>query len=148
MSLKLYFNTDEAIKQFNIESDVETLFSRTKLHGSDIEKELISVIENGKYESQNSFIDRFGYKLPISFLSTGCKAALCIVNNPDKPISLIECGHNAIDSILAKCTNGAVIDTPHYSAVYSGDNTIDVEMDGRKFNSIKTLNNYIANERI
>lgn len=148
MSLKLFFSTDDIVKRLHVEEDVETLFTRIAINGSSVERDLIASIDKGKYNSPTSFIDRFGYKLPIEFLSTGCKAALCVVNNPDKPISLKECGHNAIDCILEKCTEGIVVDSPHYSAVYRGDKQIHVEMDNKEFNSIEALNNYIEDERL
>lgn len=84
-------------------TDIEALFKQIRIKGTPEEKEAIYKIEHGKYNDSNSFIDRFGYKLYLSELSTGCKAALCVINNPDLQINLIECGINDIDVILTTC---------------------------------------------
>lgn len=85
--------------------NVEKLFSYTKLVPDDTVKRFIKEIEKGKYLSSTSFIDRFGYKLPISSMSTGCKAAIAIYLNPGVVVSGYELGYNSLSSILKHCDN-------------------------------------------
>lgn len=138
------------IETFNKEvvSDVEKEFSKIKLKGTEIDKELIEKIEQGKYENSTSFIDRFGYKLHYDDMSTGCKAALCVANSPEKIIDIIECGNNARDIIIALCKTGNILleDNGQTISTQYGDR-IDVKLDGYRFTSIDRLNKYIADER-
>lgn len=129
--------------------DIEALFSQIRLKGTFEEKTVISKIEQGKYNDETSFIDRYGYKLHLSELSTGCKAALCVLNKPNLQISLIECGINAIDVILTICKNGSVIMRERGITIkdYSEDGKIEVELDGYLFTTVERLNYYLFDER-
>lgn len=69
-------------------TDIESLFKQIRVSGTPAEKEVIEKIEQGKFNDSQSFIDRFGFKLYMSELSTGCKAALCVLNLPDKQLVL------------------------------------------------------------
>lgn len=130
-------------------TDIEALFKQIRIQGTEEEKAVISKIEQGKYNDDISFIDRFGYKLYLSELSTGCKAALCVINKPNMQINLIECGINALDVILSICKNGSVIMRERGVTIkdYSEDGRIEVELDGYLFTTIKRLNYYLFNER-
>lgn len=130
--------------------DVEMAFLEIKLKGTELEKKVIESIENGKWNDDKSYIDRFGFKLYNSEMSTGCKAALVVINNPNEIISLNECGFNARDIIVSNCNNGKVyVENAEYVTFddisYSGQ--IDVKIDGYAINSISRLNYYINNER-
>ena len=130
-------------------TDIEALFKQIRIKGTDEEKAVISKIEQGKYNDESSFIDRFGYKLYLSELSTGCKAALCVINKPDMQINLIECGINAIDVILSICKKGSVIMRERGVTIkdYSEDGQIEVELDGYLFTTVERLNYYLFDER-
>lgn len=130
-------------------TDIEALFKQIRIKGTEEEKAVISKIEQGKYNDDNSFIDRFGYKLYLSELSTGCKAALCVINKPDMQINLIECGINALDVILSTCKNGSIIMRERGVTIkdYSEDGRIEVELDGYLFTTVERLNYYLFNER-
>lgn len=130
-------------------TDIEALFKQIIVTGTAAEKEVISKIEQGRYNDENSFIDRFGYKLYMSELSTGCKAALCILNKPEMMINLAECGINALDVILTVCKNGNVIMRDRDVTIrdYSNDGEISILLDGHEFSTVKRLNYYIFNER-
>lgn len=130
-------------------TDVEALFKKIRIKGTPEEMEVISKIEHGKYNDDSSFIDRFGYKLYLSELSTGCKAALCVLNKSDLQINLIECGINALDVILTTCKNGSVIMRERGITIkdYSENGKIEVELDGYLFTTVERLNYYLFNER-
>lgn len=130
-------------------TDIEALFKQIRIKGTEEEKAVIAKIEQGKYNDDNSFIDRFGYKLYLSELSTGCKAALCVINKPNMQINLIECGINALDVILSTCKNGSIIMRERGVTIkdYSEDGRIEVELDGYLFTTVERLNYYLFNER-
>lgn len=130
-------------------TDIEALFRQIRIKGTAAESAIFSKIEHGKYNDENSFIDRFGYRLHLSELSTGCKAALCVLNNPDLQINLMECGINAIDVILTTCKYGSVIMRERGITIkdYSETGIIDVELDNYQFTTVERLNYYIFNER-
>lgn len=132
----------------NLITNVEEQFAKVKLTGTKIEKELISKIERGTYNDESSFIDRFGYKLYNTEMSTGCKAALCVVNCPNLIIDLIECGLNARDIIIGLCKDGNILIKENGVTIVDYFNTpIDVKIDNYKITSIDRLNKYIFSER-
>lgn len=108
----------------------------------------ISSIEKGEYYDKNFYIDRFGCKLSMDDMSTGCKAAICVHLNPEKNISLAECGVNARDFIIKNLSEGSI-------AIYDDDilvsdinkTPIDVAMDNYRFKNIDRLNFYLTDER-
>lgn len=145
--LKIYLDICDVPKDVSIINDVEKEFAKTKIKGYDIERNLIKYIEKGTFLDEYSFIDRFGYKLRITELSTGCKAALCVQHCPDSVVDLIECGLNARDVIVSICKNGSVL--LHGIDVTIADyvtSNIDVQCNGYIFNTIDRLNYYIKNE--
>lgn len=146
--LKLYFDeAPEDVKGVVID-DVEMCFSKITLKYNEEEKTIVKLIDNGELIDNNSFIDRFGYKLYVSELSTGCKAALCLLNCPDKIINLKECGLNARDIIISLCTLGAaVIDTN--TIMCATDIThkeFRVQVDDYLFTKIERFNEYLTDE--
>lgn len=138
----------DTVDSNNIVRNVEEQFAKIKLTGSEIEKKLIAEIEQGTYNDEYSFIDRFGYKLYNTELSTGCKAALCVVNCPNLVIDLIECGLNARDIIIGLCKDGNVLIQENGVTIvdYFGQ-PIDVKIDSYRITSVDRLNKYIFSER-
>lgn len=132
----------------NVIRNVEEQFAKIRLTGSKIERDLISKIEKATYNDEYSYIDRFGFKLYNTELSTGCKAALCVVNCPELVIDLIECGLNARDIIIGLCKEGKVlIQENGVSITKYFDEPIDVEIDNYRITSVDRLNKYIFSER-
>lgn len=145
--LKLYLG--EKYKPDIMETDIEYLFLRTALSYNDAEDALVNEIERGRldFAYKGVFLDRFDIKLPLISMSTGCKAALCVLNNSDKIISLLECGKNAIDAIVTQVKNGAVWIPDLYNEFWSDNDDIDVGLDNYRFTSLDRLNYYLDNER-
>ena len=133
-----------------VEHDVEKLFSQTKLTDTPLNRKLIQVIEQGTYNDPYSFIDRFGFKLYTEDMSTGCKAALCVANNPDKVVDLVECGYNARDAIIHFCNTGNILYHESSLTIESMEEhyVIDVALNGYHFTSVDRLNKYIQDEMI
>lgn len=146
MSLNIRIKEDDENKKAS--QNIEDLFSSINLTGSAEEKRVIELIEKGKYNDSVSFIDRFGVKLPITELSTGCKTALCIINNPNIEIDTQECGINAVDVIVSVIRKGNILiqDRDITFVDYDNDNC-DVQLDEYKFTSIDRLNYYLSDER-
>lgn len=127
-----------------IVTDIEKEFAMLKLRGTELEKLLVQKIEKGRFHDKISFIDRFGYKLYNENLSTGCKAALCVVNKPDKVIDLIECGNNARDIIIALCREGNILMHDNGITISSKyRNRIEVGIEDKKFTDVNSLNQYL-----
>lgn len=128
--------------------DIEKEFHLITLLGTDTEREIIAEIEQGKYLDNLSFLDRFGYKLRREYLSTGCKVALTVLHNPDKIINTVECGMNALGTIITYCKDGNIlIYTDEQKIPYIHDTlakNISVQLDGIHFTDFDKLNSYIA----
>ena len=143
MSLKIYMQKDVP-SNTEVIKDVELGFLKFRLLESEQNKRAISDIEGGIYLDEESFIDRFGYKLYKRFLSTGCKAALCVINLQDNFINTIECGVNALSFIVDNCTDGTIIISNEPLSLPDNNVIIDVEFGGKKFSSVKELNDYLT----
>ena len=100
---------DNKISDFAVITDVEAAFGDVVLKDDETTKNLLYNIDKAKYLNEFYFIDRFGAKVSVLNLSTGCKAALCVHYLEVKIIDLKECGFNARDAILAFCKKGNII---------------------------------------
>lgn len=74
---------------FNVESsfDIDGV-----LKPSEFTDKVLGFVEEGRYLDSDSFIDRFGYKLNISELSTTSKILFLAKEYPNKCINAIELG--------------------------------------------------------
>lgn len=131
----------------NCIKDVEKQFEKIVITGTEAERQAIELVENGKYLDSYSYIDRFGYKLPITELSTGCKTILCVLNTPNQWIDTIESGINAVSVLISICKEGKIIVNDFQTEFITADlNTdIDVELNGLIFHDYDELNDYIVN---
>lgn len=148
--LHIYFRESFEPNGREVITDVERAFRALDLAGTDLDVRLVSEIEDGHYLDSSAFIDRFGYKLPIEDLSTGCKCALVVANSPDIFVDTVECGNNARDAIIRNVTQGKIIMSYNgLSIFYPGDDdyTIDVCVeDEYRFTSLDRLNFYFNSE--
>lgn len=146
--LTIYLEKDAVDKKKELIIDVEQGFKSIKLKGTDLDKKIINEIDQAKWNDSHSFIDRFDYKLYMSELSTGCKAALLVSNKPEAVINIRECGLNARDTIVSLCKNGNVLAVDNgITFVDLSDGEIHVKLDQYEFTTIDRLNEYIQNER-
>ena len=141
--LNVYIRGEEP-QGLEIEHDVEKVFAMTKLKGTPEEKLAIHLIDKGQWYDENRFIDRLGVGLYLTELSTGCKAVLSVLNNPDKVIDLKECGLNARDTVLSVCKNGNVLidDTSVTFVDHSTDGRVDIGFNGKEFMTMEEFNDY------
>lgn len=133
-----------------IERNVEELFARIILQGTAKEREALKLIEKAEYIDSESIIDRFGYKLRIDNISTGCKAILCVLNMPETWIDTAECGMNALSVLVSLCEEGHVImyDTGVTFTTLGLNTCINVEIEGKVFHDTMSLNDYIQDGRL
>ena len=147
--LTIYFKDSPDLQGRKIIHNVDELFSKTNLIGNKEEKLILNEIEQGKYLSNTHYIDRFGVKLPRDCLSQGCKTALTVLKHPDKIINTIECGRNAIGSIITHCKNGRIIlNSDENKIPYKNSDLkyqISVIIEDIQFTDFDKLNDYIVN---
>lgn len=127
--------------------DIELAFNRVKLSGTEEEINLLRIIEQAEYNDATSFIDRFGYKLWTTELSSGCKAALCVSYYTNKIVDLIECSLNARDAIINFCSDGTIIIEDNSITIRKLVDNVNVDIDGYKFSDIDEINYYINSVR-
>lgn len=134
-------------KNLELIRDVEAKFKELELIGTDLDKYLIEKIDKGMYLDKNFFIDRFGAKLYIDYLSTGCKAALCVANYPNSIIDTRECGTNALDYIVNNCTDGNILTSEPFLVFRDLGKEVNLSLDSNHFNHVKDLTSYVLNDR-
>jgi hypothetical protein len=138
---------DKAKPSMDIDMEFKEIVG--SISGSDTNKRLIQKIDKGTYIDEDSFMDRFGYKLRMSDLSTGCKAAL-LVANTSIMVDLQECGENAKSIIFNNCKSGNVmlwIDWPEIvTRQGKPEDEADIQCDGYRFRTISRYNYYMRNE--
>lgn len=153
--LNIYIiDEDEIIEDLQlplpIEHDVETLFTQTKFKNIEISNKILSFFEGegSRVNDEFSWIDVDGFKRRPDNLSTSCKAALCVANNPDKLVDLIEVNWDGRDAIINFCTSGNIlyyengITIQHLNPI----DKIDVKLDNYRFTTVTRLNTYIQDE--
>lgn len=138
----------DSIKDKEIITDVEDEFNTIALQDTPLTRKLLKEIEQGQYDTEFTFIDRFGVRLYTSELSSGCKTALLTEYRPDCIIDTRSCGFNARDAIISNCTTGSVIVYNTDMTFYPGDgiDSCDVCLDGYRFRTVERLNRYIQDE--
>lgn len=101
---------------------------------------LIFRIDKSKYLGEGKIETRFGEIIGINYLSTGCKTAINVYNNPDTVINCIEAGTNALEEII-KMKNGKVLMeiAPAFNVNY--DINVDMIYSGKKvhYKNIESL---------
>lgn len=144
--LNIYVYGEEP-QDLEIERDIERIFAMTKLKGTEKERLAIQLIDKGQWKDADTFIDRFGVRLYTSELSTGCKAILSVLNNPDIGMDLKECGLNARDAVLSLCDAGNVLinDTSVTFNDYSQDGKVSIGYREKEFTTMDSFNEYFFN---
>lgn len=128
----------------NVENDSERLFSTFRIKGTDTDKALLKEIDQAEYLDSEHVLDRFGCKIHINDISTGCKCALNVANNSNIWINTLECGCNARDAIIRHCNDGnIVLNNLGVPIDESGFGSINVNIDGKHMTNISDLNDYL-----
>lgn len=89
--------------------DIDASFSKLEIPDIEAVDNIIKAVDQGEIIDSITFKDRFGVTLYLSELSSGCKAAICVVLQPEKIVDLQECGLNARDAIFNYCEDGRIL---------------------------------------
>ena len=130
--------------------DINRYFRLVELSESTLAKTFIQEIDGGEYIDGSRFKDRFGVILDTEELSTGCKAAIVLANNPNKQVSLLECGTSAILSIIKHINDGSAIiydRVSKFDVVDPSKIKIDISLDNYRFTILDRLNYYLTDEQ-
>lgn len=143
--LHVYLDSKEIPSGEKIIEDVEKQFRTCVLQTSQEEQKLVKVIDKGRLNSRATYVDRFGTRLPVSELSTGCKAALCVLHSGGSVVDLRECGCNAIESVLRFCKLGNVLVPFDTMGFLVSENNAPVEIfcNGYYFTNYSSFNFYV-----
>lgn len=130
--------------------DINAEFDRLGLTGSAVENSFLYNLERGSFIDGEPFayIDRFGFKLRTDEMSTGCKAAICVLRRSDKLINLSECGFNAVGMILSWCKTGNIY-IPEFNIPfpdYTGNEAVEIQFNNYLFSSLSRFNHYLDSE--
>jgi len=89
--------------------DIDAAFSKLGITVTESVKNIVKAVDSGTLINGSTFEDRFGVRLYLSELSTGCKAAICVLMMPDCIVDLQECGLNARDAVFNHCEDGKIL---------------------------------------
>ena len=143
MSLNIYVdNVKDAIP---VAHNVEEIFDTLDITDTIETRQLIEFIEQGEYISPYRFRSRFGEALNYDDMSTGCKAALCVLYRPDLVIDTLECGHNAKEAIIKYLKSGAIL-VRFPCLLELVDEEIDVHCNDYHITDGGKLGNYLLKE--
>lgn len=146
--LHIFFADPETLP---VVSDVEMAFSMLsgqRVSLDDKDQKLVDLIERAELLDDHSFRDRFGFTLPVSALSTGCKAAIVVNHMPDQLIDLREAGKQSRSAIVAVCEEGNVLMDPD-TGIEDCTNCcgIQVSVEGETFTDMSDLLYYFEDVR-
>lgn len=134
MSLNIYSRREDVPKGMKIVDCNDGYFLKTLVTDSDFSRNVISVIDGGRYKDTDKFYSRDGEDVVnLSNLSTGSKTLLNVYYNPDKCFNIIECGNNA-RCLLPQIKNGNIL-WECISALPLEDTECDIVFDDKSFNS-------------
>lgn len=98
--IHIYVGKENFPKDKIVWFDPEEMIYGVDIIDDEFNRMVISKIEKGKYLNNKDFIDRFGYKMHISDISTGSKILLEIHNSNGPIIVSDELGINARGLLL------------------------------------------------
>ena len=124
--LKVFFKEDNDLpSDLELITDIEPYWVFLDLGRFQSDAQILSFIENASIASKSFFFDRFGFRLPANFLSTGLKIALmCSRLNPNQVLDTVECGFNAKVAIFNYCKNGSILITEPIDSIPVSKNYI------------------------
>lgn len=144
-TLNVYLDSKRVPPDRKVIEDTEKQFRTCVLQISQEEQKLVEFIDGGYFDSRATYVDRFGTRLPISELSTGCKTALCVLHYKVHIVNLRECGSNAVEGILRFCRTGSVLIPFDPTGFLVSDDNAPVEIicNGYRFTNYSSFNFYV-----
>lgn len=125
--------------------DADAYIHKVGISDTDINRYLLEKLEQASYLNISEFIDRYGYKLPLSCLSTGMKILLEVINS-DKCIYGLELGQNAFELLIQSANGTIYFDNVDRFELPEYFNLEDVSVNGEVFNTILELENALWKE--
>lgn len=134
MGLELITDREFALNN-GMEVNVFVDFMATPLKGDQKEGMLIKSIDKAEQIKGDpySVIDRFGNKIAITDLSTGCLIALAVLRNPNTIICGLQLGDNALEALIRVCNTGRVFIYDREYSIDSQDSDIDVLYKSKRY---------------
>lgn len=144
--LRLWFKDEEDYKSCGLElvSNVEVEFLRIPLEPSSVNRKVMQLLEQGKWQNSKEYTDRFGIRRSIQNISTGSKALLVVENSVGKLVDMMEAGFNAVSLGISVCTRGDML-IPDYQVEFLDElqGGVVVRVDNYIFSDVGRLNRYI-----
>ena len=125
--------------------DAEGFIYKVGIPDNEVSKLIISQIDKASYLNIYEFTDRFGYKLPMSFLSTGSKILLEIANS-SRVINGLEMGQNAFDLMLQSLDGNVYFDSVDRFELPDSINISRISVNGKVYSNLLELENALWNE--
>jgi hypothetical protein len=105
--LNIYTNLDYIGEKILIR-DCDAFFGGHKMKDTDFGRKVIEKIEQGKYQDEDTFVDRFGRGLYCDCLSTTSKILILAKQDDGSHVFMVdELGSNGFD-LLLECENASV----------------------------------------
>jgi hypothetical protein len=105
--LNIYTNLDYIGEKILIR-DCEAFFNGHKMRDTDFVRKVIEKIEQGKYQDEETFADRFGRRMYCDCLSTTSKTLILAAQDDGSHVFMVdEIGSNGVD-LLLECENASV----------------------------------------
>lgn len=116
MALRMYTSDEFVPSNLDIirNNDYYFDFYVQKMVDSEVGRNLIKIVEKGKYVNEKVFIGQFADGgLDVSCLSTGSKTLFNIIGNlnSNKCFDTVECGRNALQFMLDNIDGNVIIPT-------------------------------------
>ena len=130
--------------------NVETAFGLNKFSFDETDRKIIRTVEQGELADDKTYLDRYGYHLPLSEMSTGSKAGVVVNHQTDCLVDLRGCGINAKSAIIVFCQSGHILmDYPGCGLIdYAEGKKIDVFLEDHRFVRMGDLMYYLSDGRL
>lgn len=125
--------------------DVDRYFPYVGIKDNKISRTIIEKLEGGKYLSENSYIDRYGFKINMLDLSTGSKT-LILVANTNRVINGCEIGQNAFELLIQSIDGSIYLDDIDRFELPEYFNLSEVLVDGKQSSTVLELENKLWKE--
>ncbi len=125
--------------------DVEKITYAVGIPDTVLSRYLLKELECATYLDTNSFIDKDGYKLPVTFMSNGLKILLA-VEYSGKCINGIELGQNAFEFLIQSISGTIYFKDVDRFQLPEYFNLSNMSVNGNVFNTVLELEDYLWKE--
>lgn len=139
--INIYTGETNLPKDKRFIQDPERCFPSVIITGTRVQREVIQLVDRGKFQDGKYFEDRFGSLMPVDFLCTSTKAIISLEAFPDYVINCTECSDNALRviSLIKDCN--VFFRSDIYCLPFIQD--VPVMYNGKLWETIGQLNNWL-----